>query len=122
MCHLDYKGFQQLGAFEDLTEIFPEKHGGDQIWVIPSCLNFFLVLLQLLRRQLRLDITIVSDGLGVDARVKQCSVFPQNEGIQNGDADWVNLTRGNNIVRVVSGGWNRHRQRNTRLLNKVSRK
>ena len=111
-------------ALAKLTEILPQEHGGDKLRVLPARLHFFLKLLQRLRRIFR-GLTLWLDrghrcgvvgssrwvvwrghlvdsiGVGVDAGVEQLSVFPEDDGVQNGDADRVDLTSGNKQARTI---------------------
>ena len=91
------------GTTAHLTEVFPQEHGRHQVRVLPPLLYPLLqvvfwglreTLAALSRfailRFLRFRVWLRADD-GKDPRVERLSVYPEYEGVQEGDADGVNL-------------------------------
>ena len=114
-----HSGYRRLDTITTLTEVLPQKHGGDQLRVVPPCPYCFIILLQLLLGQFILGLAVprVVENRREDAcsskkaisrvglagfarldidpdahsRIEQFPDIPEDGGVQDGDADRVYL-------------------------------
>lgn len=57
----------------------------------------------------------------MDVRVEQCPVLPQNGGVQDWDADWINLRSKNHMVVQLSGNKTvQHESKQSQLSSSVN--
>ena len=114
-----HSGYRRLDTITTLTEVLPQKHGGDQLRVVPPCPYCFIILLQLLLGQFILGLAVprVVENRREDAcsskkaisrvglagfarldidpdahsRIEQFPDIPEDGGVKDGDADRVHL-------------------------------